>query len=325
MQFMNQGWEAGKAHPRGSVVTDGEWTMVANGITLASPYPVPAGDDEFGVGAWVPVTQSDDSVVYSGHRYTVNGTVWAKKLNVWVTELTEFTKYRIVIVTQFPDKPPQTAILENPILTANAWKTVALFNQLIPIGTTVLVYIDGLNSGGSNEVTGGWTYSGQDNTGPPARGAWNQNNARTIVRIDKFDLDGTDRTSELQGISINSTLQFADTDNASAFDLYRVKTDPPVDMGTYWQYEVVLQQQGEGGVSVGITSMKATIPIAQPTQYAQEVGVVPTYSGPPVVAEGFLQFDGVDQGGQANTYGIDVEFETTEYSEAWDILAYNTP
>ncbi len=325
MQFMSDGWEAGKLHPRGSVVTDGEWTMVANDLTLDSPFPVPQGDDEFGVGTWVPTTQNDESVIYSGHRYTFTGPVWGKKLNVWVTELTVDTNYRIVIVTQYPDKPATTSILEGPVLAENQWVTVALFNTLIPAGTDLLVYIDALNSGGSQSVTGGWSYTGQDNVAAPVRGGWNQNNARNILRIDKFDLDGTDRTSELLGIGLNSTIQFANTDNPNAFDLYRVRSEPPIDQGTYIQYEVVLQQQGEGGVNQGTTTMTATIPIAQPTQYAQELGVVPTYTGPPVVAEGFLQFDGVDQGGQANTYGIDVEFESTEFSDDWDILAYNTP
>ena len=325
MQFMSDGWIAGKLHPRGSVVTDGEWTMVANALTLDSPFPVPAGDNEFGTEPWTPVTQNDSSVVYSGHRYTITGPCWARELNVYVTQLTVDTNYRIVIVSQIPGKTPITSILENPILTAGAWKTVALLNQLLPTGTEILVYIDALNSGADNEVTGGWSYAGQDNVAAPPRGGWNQNNARTIVRIDKFDLDGTDRASELEGIGVNSTLVFADTNNPAAFDQYRVRSEPPVDQGTYWEYEVVLQEQGEGGVPIGTTTMTATIPIPQPTEYAEEVGAVPTYSGPPVTAVGFLQFDGVDQGGAGNKYGIDVQFETTDYSEDWSILAYNTP
>ena len=323
MQFMSEGWQAGKFHLRGSVVTDGEWTMVASDITLESPFPVPQGDDEFGVGTWVPTTQNDESVIYSGHRYTFTGPVWGKKLNVWVTELTEFTNYRIVIITQYPDKPATTSILESPVLAENQWVTVALFNTLIPAGTELLVYIDGLNSGGSQSVTGGWTYTGQDNVSAPARGGWNQNNARSLLRIDKFDLDATDRTTELLGMGLNTTIQFADTSNPNAFDTYRVTSDPPVDQGTYIEYQVILQQQGEGGVPIGTTTMTATIPIAQPTQYAQEVGIVPTYTGPQVVAEGFLQFDGVDQGGKTNTYGVDVEFESVDASADWDVLAFN--
>ena len=320
MQFLPQGWEAGKAHPKGSTLANGEWTMVANKLTLDSPYPVPGGDQEFGTEPWTPATASDLSVVYSGHLYTINGPVWARKINVWVPLLTTDTNYRIVIVTQAPGKDPVTDVIDDPILTV-AWKTVALSNKLLVTGTTVLVYIDALNSGASNQVTGGWSYSGQDNVAAPVIGGWNQNNARTIVRINKTDLDSTDRTAELLGITLNSTLQFADTSNVNAFDLYRVTADPPVDQGTYIEYQVVLQEEGEGGVPIGVTTLTATIPIAQATEFSQEVGAVPTYTVP-VTAIGFLQFGGVDQVGDANKYGIDVEFESVDASQDWDVLSY---
>ena len=181
MQFMSQGWEAGKFYARGSTVTNGEWTMVANELTLDSPFPVPAGDQEFGTEPWTPATGSDLSVIYSGHLYTINGPVWARTLNVWVPQLTADTNYRIVIVRTDPGKDPRTTVLENPILTVGAWKSVALLNSLVAAGTQILVYIDALNSGADNQVTGGWSYSGQDNVAAPARGGWNQNNARSLV------------------------------------------------------------------------------------------------------------------------------------------------
>ena len=323
MQFMSEGWEAGKFYPRGSTLTNGEWTMVANTLTLDSPFPVPVGDNELGTEPWIPATQSDLSVVYPGHLYTINGPVWARTINVWVPQLTDDTNYRIVVVRTDPGKPPRTSVIDDPILTVGAWKTVALLNSLIAAGTQILVYIDALNSGADNQVTGGWSYAGQNNTGAPLAQQWNQNNSRTIVRVDKTDLDGTDRTSELMGIGINSTLVFADTDNPNAFDQYRVTSEPPIDQGTYIEYAVVLQEQGEGGVPIGVTTMTATVPIAQATEYSEEVGVVPTYTGPPVTAIGFLQFDGVDQVGDANKYGIDVEFESVDASPDWDVLSYN--
>ena len=101
----------------------------------------------------------------------------------------------------------------------------------------------------------------------------------------------------------------------------QVELDIPVDGGTFWTYEVVLQEQGEGGVPTGVTTMTATVPIAQATQYSQEVGAVPGYTVP-VTAIGFLQFDGVDQVGDANKYGIDIEFESVDASEEWDVLSY---
>lgn len=325
MQFMNQGWEQGKYHVTGSVVTNGEWTMVANTFTLEYPYPTPADNAEFGTEPWTPATQSDESVVYSGHTYTFNEDCLLKRINVWVTQLTPDTNYRIIVVTQAPGKDPATTVFEEPVLQVGAWKGIYFANQLIPSGTVMLVYIDALNSGADNQVTGGWNYEGQNNTGAPAVQGWNHNNANTIVRISKTDLDGTDRTSELAGITVNTTLQFADTSNPSAFNLYRVTSEPPVDQGTYFEYSVVLQEQGEGGLPLGTSTLTATIPIPQPTEYAEQVGVVPTYSGPNVTVQGFLQFDGVDQGGTGNKYGIDLELESVTSSADWDVLSFNTP
>ena len=61
-----------------------------------------------------------------------------------------------------------------------------------------------------------------------------------------------------------------------------------------------VEELREAGVKEGTTTMTATVPQAQATEYAEEVGVVPTYAGPDVTVEGFLQFNGVDQGGAGN-------------------------
>ena len=327
MQFMSEGWQQGKWHLTGATVTNGEWTMVANKPTLTSPYPIPADNAELGTDPWTPATQSENAVVYSGHKYTFNEPCLLKKINMWVTQLTADTNYRVVGIYTFPDAPddPITTVIEEPVLSVGVWDTIAFSNTLVPAGTELLLYIDALNSGASNEVTGGWTYTGQNNTGAPPAQSWNHNNANNVLRIDKTDLDGTDRTSELLGISINSTIVFADTSNPAAFDQYRVTSEPPVDQGTYIEYAVVLQEVGEGGVPTGTTTMTATIPIPQPTEYAEELATVPVYTGPNVVVEGFLQFDGVDQSGGANKYGIDLELESVTASPDWDVLAYNAP
>jgi hypothetical protein len=324
MTYMPQGYEAGKFYSRGSVVNDGTWTMIATALNLDYPFPLLAGDINWGIATFVPTTQSDSSVVYSGHIYTINESVYATAIRIWVAQLTVDTHYRVVIVQTLPNGAIETATIENPILAEGAWTTVALLNQIIQAGTTIKVFIDALNSGADNEVTGGWTYTGQDNVTQPNAQSWNQNNARTIVRIDKTDLDGDDRAAELSGIGVNSTLVFADTNNPNAFDQYRVTSEPPVDQGSYFEYSVVLQEQGEGGVPLGVTTMTATIPIAQPTEYAEQAAVVPVYTQN-VDVVGFLEFGGVDQAGDANTYGVDIELEGITGSENWDVFAYIAP
>ena len=321
MQFMAQGWVEGLAHPRGSVVTNGIFSMVANKLTLGDPFPKPDGDPTFTIPAFSPTTESDTSIVYSGHVWTLTENVLAKTINIWVTQLTQDTHYRIIIVVTPPGGGPVTSVIDDPVLVVDEFTTVALLNNLMIAGTTIRIFIDALNSGASNEVTGGWNYSGQDNVAAPLPGGWNQNNARTLVRISKTDLDSTDRSAELLGIIVDSTLQFADTSNPNAFDLYRV-TANPTDGGSFISYPVVLQEQGEGGVPIGTTTLTATIPISQATEYAQELAGLADTAWATVLP--ILEFDGVSQAPLADTaFGVDLEAEITVFSEDWDVLSFN--
>ena len=325
MQFMPQGWEEGKYHSKGSVVTDSEWTMVANQLTLEYPYPTPVGDDNFGIAAYAPTTLSDSAVVYSGHFYTFNEPVWWKSLRVWVTELTVDTNYRIVIIVTPDGGEPTTTVIDDPLLLANGWAVVSVGDKLIRNGTVIEIYIDALNSGADNQVTGGWTFEGAQNIAAPPIGQWNHNLADNILRINKTDLDSTNRGTELLGITVNSTIQFVDTLNAGQAQTYRVN-QAVVDSGAFVSYAVTLQSATGGGVQDGATTtMTATVPIPQPTEYAEQAAVLPSFTQN-VTVVGYLAFDGVKQvGSDANTYGIDIEIESTTVPQDWDVMAYIAP
>jgi len=121
---------------------------------------------------------------------------------------------------------------------------------------------------------------------------------------------------------VNSTIVFADTNNPNAFDQYRVTSEPPIDQGTYFEYAVVLQEQGEGGVPVGTTTMTATVPIAQATEYAEELTGLADPAWATVAP--VLEFDGVAQSPAADTaFGVDLGAEITVFSEDWDVMSFN--
>ena len=318
LQYMPNGWEQGKWYPPGAMVSNGEWLMVSNTLTLENPYPAPDGNPTYGLPTNTFGDASQEAVVYSGNLYTFNQAGWVKNLRVWVTELTPDTNYRVVVVVSVPGKDPVTSVIEEPVLNLDTWTLVAFLNSLVVPGTTILVYLDALNSGSDQQVTGGWTYAGPSQ-GLPAARSWNHEQQQTLVRIDKFDLDGTDRSSELAGFIPDTTLQFADTNNPSANFIYRVN-GPLVDQGTYYEYPVVLQSTGEVGPPLGTTTLTATIPIAQPTLYVEQVGVAtPAWA----TVQGYLAYDGVEQpAGQANAYGVDIEFEGGTFPTEWDILSH---
>lgn len=318
-----QNWEQGKAYFPGYVTSDGTWVMIANTPTLENPIPKPDGSPTYGLPAYAPATQSNSSVVYSGHLYTFTQDVIIREIRVWVTQLTGDTNYRVIGVYNFTGgQPPRAFTLEEPVLTEDAWQTISLPQQLMPTGGSLFIYIDALNSGSDTPVTGGWSYQGQNNTGAPLAQQWNRNNGQTLVRIDKTDLDGTDRTSELAGMQTGTSIQFVDTDNPDAFFEYRVTADP-TDEGTYFSYPVTLINEGLGGPSTGTTTMTALVPVNQPTEYAEEAGV-PTPAWATV--QGYLAYNGTEQpAGQTNSYGVDLQCEQATFSSDWDVLSFNTP
>ena len=67
--------------------------------------------------------------------------------------------------------------------------------------------------------------------------------------------------------------------------------------------------------------MTADVPVAQPTKYVELAAGVPTPTWATVT--GYLAYNGVDQGGGANGYGVDVNFQPATTSAHWDIMSYS--
>lgn len=326
MQWMGN-WESGKYYPRGAFVRDGEFTCVANKLTLDKPAPIPDPSDPATLGLpdpWVGVTvQSNTSVVVSGQTYTFSQSGWIKELKVWAPELTANTNYRIVIIDSTDPDNPTTTVIEEPVLTEDEWRVISLLDLLIPAGTVLSISLDALNSGADTNISGGWRYNGpsQAPTAPPAEG-WTQDNQRTSFRIDKFDLDSVDRGTELEGVIVDSIIGVVETDNVGNTVGYRVTS--VTDNTTFMTYGVVLQSE-TGAITTGaVCTIDIDIPIPLPTEYAEETlvwGTPPSWASS---VEGFLFFNGVDQAvPTTNAYGVDILFEPAEISEDWDIVSFN--
>lgn len=318
------GWEEGKIHLEGYVVSDGIWKMLANKPTLEQPFPQTDGNPTYGNATFTPATQADNSEVQSGQLYTFTENVVVRELRVWVPATTASIVYRVTALISTQGEPPrsQTITLDNSALTADGWTTVSLPQVLVTSGSTALVVLSSQNLGATTPVTGGWFFSGTSQSTPPATGEWNTDNQATIVRIDKTDLDSTDRSSELGGFIVGTEIQFVETDNPVNFITYRTIA-APVDNGTYFSYAVIATDQGASVPSVGVTTMNADVPIQQSTDYSEEAGVpTPAWA----TAQGYLAYDGVEQpAGQTNSYGVDLQCEITTFSEDWIVFSYNAP
>ena len=325
VQWMGD-WIEGKYYPSGSFVRDGNWTGIANALTLEKPAPVPDLADPATTGLadpWAGVgTQNDVSQVIGGQVYTFSKNGWIKELKCWVPEITANTSYRIVIVKTDVNDPdnPITSIVHHPALSAGGWQIVSLPNSIILAGDILRVQLESLNSSASTNISGGWIYGGP--TQPPTAPAateWTQDSQRTSFRIDKFDLDGTDRSTELEGVIPDSVISAVQTDNVVNSIAYRVKT--VTDSGTFMTFEVVIQSETGVIVKGATCTLDIDIPIPLATQYGEEVGgwsALPNWASS---VEGFLKYDGVDQGAAVtNAYGVDILFEPAEVSADWDLI-----
>ncbi len=314
-------YQSGVVYPAGSVVLDAGWTMVALVLTIQKAAPVPEGNPTYALPTTpLFVEQSNVSVVYSGHLYEFSEDGWVSRLRVWVPELSGTTNYRIVMVDITDPSAPVTSVIDAPILTENAWATVVLLNQLIFAGTKLLVYIDALNTGGDTQVVGGWNYGGSSGNVPvPAQAQWTKDNTNLTVRVDKTDLDTTDRTAELGGIIPNSTLQFVQTDDPAKSYTFRV-AGTNIDGGTYFEYPVALLSTGPlgGPDTAAATTMTATVPVAQATKYVDVAG---NPSATWATITPYVAYDGVDQGATNLSLGVDLEFDAAVISPDWAAMA----
>jgi hypothetical protein len=313
---------AGPVYPRGSMVIVAGWTMIANVASVTYPPPIPVGDPTWSLPD-VPAfaTQSELAVVYSGHEYTFTKTGWIKSARVWAPELTPDTHYRVVLVNLTDPNAITTRIIDNPVLSEDNWMVVSLGAAVARVGDKLRVYLDALNSGSDSVVAGGWTYGGVDNAGNPATSGWNRSQQQTVLNINKVDLDATDRSTELLGMGPDTNVVFADTEDPNISVTYRINS-APTDAGTYVTYAVELTATGPSGApgTGTTTTLTASVPVAQTTEYAELAASVPTPTWATV--EGVLEFDGVDQGGSANSYGVDLEFDEAVINPEWDIVSF---
>lgn len=310
-------WQAGTYYEQ-DVVLDGRYTMVANTTTTDPAAPI-----DNGLPAWdmpdVPAfaTQSNTSLVGSGHTYLFSEAAYINSVRVWVPVTGAGIFYRLTILTG-----GVYTSLDLLALTAGQWNVVVVAPRLVLTGAELLFYLESANTGGSSQVTGGWTRDVNSNANEPLSESWNRNNAGTVLRIDFDDLNSTDRQSELEGIIVGSTIVMSETAIPSNFTEFQVLANPVTGVSSV-SYLVAITDSGAADPTIGETcTMTADIPIAQSTDYSEIVngwvGNEPVYAD----VTSFLAFDGVDQGVDPdNQYGISINVQRIIFSPDWDVMA----
>jgi predicted RecA/RadA family phage recombinase len=234
-------YNPGNFYQKNTMVFDSGWTMIANKLTSDRAAPQASGPSQWGVNGQTFGTNSDLSVIYSGMGVEFTEGGWLNGLRVWVPEVSGTTSYRTVVVNITNPDLPIYKVYEEPVLNVNDWTLIVSDEVLVIPGDKYIIYLDSLNSAGGTPLIGGWAYGGAANSAAPPAQSWNHHSQQNLVRIDKTDLDGTDRSTELSGITPNTTLQFVQTDDPTKFYNYTV-TSAVVDGGSFFSMEVDITQ-----------------------------------------------------------------------------------
>lgn len=304
------------------VAYDSGWTGVALITTTDRVAPQPDGNPEFllpPTPTWVE--QSITQIVRTGIKLTFNQTGWVKIIRVWVPEVTATTNYRYIVKNITDPLIPIVTIVEEPDLNEAGWTSISIGQRLINPGDVYEIIQDSYNSGSITNITGNWTYGGTDNVNPPASQSWNINTQASLLRISDTDLGSVDRTSELSGIIPNTKFTITQVGDSTKYVEFTV-LELAIDEGAYFSIVVEQTGEGNGGITVGQPStLSIDVPVIQTTKYVESVNYWLTGQPSWATVEGFLKFNGVDQGVTNNAYGIDIQFQPAYISPDWGFLA----
>jgi hypothetical protein len=337
-------WLSDIVYDENDEVLDGNWLMIANKKTIdrAAPQLTGSANYIFGQtrlvtddGNWLTcvngdtlfagvavgfVTKQFTGVVRSGHVYEFTQTVFVTELSVLVPTLTDTTNYIIVVADITNPENPVTEISKDPILEENVFTVVKYSSALITAGTKLLIYIDALNSGDSTVFQHEWTSNGTSNAGAPLTGGWNRRTQQDIIRIDKTDNTGADRTAELASVIVGSSITTRSTADFDRFWEYLI--NGITDAGTYYEYATTLTGTGSlGGINDNEnTLIEFDIPIPLPTDYVEDDAYNWSTSSPSFAdVEGFLSLGGVTQNVPESAFGVDIRVQPVTTSPDWDI------
>ena len=319
------------SYNKDDLVRDGDWTMIANTDTTDRAAPTPDGDPEFLLPS-IPVWVQDGnlSTVELVHTYTFAESGWLPQIRIWPAAVTVNYEYRLRVSDITDPLNPTDYVLQlnEESLVAGAWNSFSTQNFIIVAGTILEFELYVVDSASSSTFTGGWTYDSQSggNSTPsvPALAGFTTNGQYNILRMDKTDLDTTDRTSELLSVTPGSTIDLVETGDASNNVSLLVLTNP-LDLGSYVQYFTSLTNTGSGGTpTVGeTTTVNFEVPVPSNTDYVE---LASTWDQPQpdfiTSVTSKLSYDGVDQGAANTTaYGIDLLFQRANVSTDWDLVA----
>jgi len=307
---------------KNTLVTDGDWLMVANKSTSSKAAPQTTAIEEFDItdGVAVPIASSNTGAVRGGQEYTMSQGGWIRKLEVNVPEITANTHYRLRVGDITTPAAPVWQNIVLPALSSGSWVEVELATHLYPSGAVISVVLDALTYSSTGTWNHLWGFGGIAESGAPTSGDWTRQALQNVIRVHDTDDGATDRSANLGLVIAGSTIKIENNSDATQYWEYYVTK--VTDQTTHFEFEVVLIATGTtGGVPDAATcKVTATNPTPLATKYykftSHWVANEPSWA----TAEGNLRLSGVDQASQADhAFGVRIEMQPALVSPDWDL------
>ena len=316
-----QGAWADGAYLTDDMVKDGDWTMVATVDTSDRAAPQTTGSSEHAIDPnQALITASNSSVVRMVHRFTMLKTGWIQQVQVRVPfwDLDSVSRITLYNVTT-----GDVSVINNPILHSDEWITLFVGNILYETGTVGEVWFEFYNSVDANAIDGGWVSD--IGTGIPLSQEFTIDSVTlpTVIEISHTDLDSNTRTTELDGVTVGSTILISETGDISRNVEVEV-TAVDTTSTTSTKYTVSLLNLGAKNIRDGNTcTIHIDVPITQPSKYSvitdYYLGSTNQPSWATIVSR--LYFDNVQQADTDDAYGINILFQEASFSPDWDVVS----
>lgn len=260
-------------------------------------------------------TAQNTSVVRMTHRYTLKTNLFFRGIEIRSPFYGLDTLTRVTVTNETTGEQ----VIESEVIqAANQWISLGTRNRVGVTGEVLRVDYDIYNAQQGPGFTGGWTSI--IGTGTPAVGQLVIDSASnpTLLRYNHEDLDGTNRQTELNGLTLDSIIDVVETSSQNRN--FKVKVTSITPQTGYTDYAVTLISKDNDIRDNETTTTTATGAVNQPTQYNV---ITDYYVTQPDFADvvSALQYDGVDQAADpTDAYGIRILIEKATFSSKWKYL-----
>lgn len=282
------------------------WLTISNKNTNEQPNVSPIGDDRYLYEGLDPTSQYSAKQLIFGTRYSAQSSVYLTGYRVYTVAGNNYVIYSV------EDPNGLKAINQIVSFSANTsgWQEFGLSPSIIRENTDFdIVVVASEPDPTPTTFTGDWDYGTPNNPSPPSSGSViHSNNSRDVISINYVDNAGSDRSAELQSLTIGDVVEVEGV---------RWALQATDDQGSYIDFSVApaTQLSSDSVKSFTFETTTATpITILEDVNYNQSAGNI---SGL------FTQDDSYDNiTVNDNAYGVDIKVQEAYIPKDWDFLAF---